>query len=306
MLWGCSIRMIIMPSLRKVLEDAAQRRLALGHFNVSDLVGFKAVVSAARQLNIPVLVGVSEGEREFVGVEQIAALVRSVRDQYGYPIFLNADHTHSLEGAMAATEAGFDEVIFDLSAQPFEENLKQTKQAVELLKSIRPEILVEGEIGYIGRSSEIIARAPESLELTTPEEAAQFVSETRVDILAPAVGNMHGLLPSMVRGETQKRLDIERIRQIEQQTHAFLTLHGGSGTADQHFVAAIHAGITIIHINTELRLAWRSVVEEGLKAHPDEIAPYKILPAAVNAVEAVVTQRLRLFNNLPQAPAAAA
>lgn len=117
---------------------------------------------------------------------------------------------------------------------------------------------------------------------------------------------MHGLLPSMVRGETQKRLDIERIRQIKQQTGAFLTLHGGSGTADQDFVAAIQAGITIIHVNTELRLAWRHGVEEGLNAHPNEIAPYKILPAAVNAVEAIVARRLRLFNNLPQAPAAAA
>lgn len=118
---------------------------------------------------------------------------------------------------------------------------------------------------------------------------------------------MHGLLPSMVRGETQKRLDIERIRQIKQHTGgAFLTLHGGSGTADQDFIAAIQAGITIIHVNTELRLAWRHGVEEGLKAHPNEIAPYKILPAAVNAVEAVVARRLRLFNNLRDAPAAAA
>src|SRR6185312_6825614 len=104
----------------------------------------------------------------------------------------------------AAAEAGFDEIIFDLSDHPFEENVKQTKQAVEVLKSMRPDVLVEGEIGYIGRSSEIVEKAPESLVLTTPDEAAQFVAETKVDILAPAVGNMHGLLPSMVRGETKK------------------------------------------------------------------------------------------------------
>lgn len=131
-----------MRALCKVLEQADQCHVALGHFNVSDLVGFKAVVSAARQLNVPVLVGVSEGEREFVRVEQISALVRTARDEYGHPVFLNADHTHSLERAMSAAKARFDEVIFDLSDKPFEENLKQTKQAVELLKSIRPEILV--------------------------------------------------------------------------------------------------------------------------------------------------------------------
>ncbi|HKS75165.1 MAG TPA: class II fructose-bisphosphate aldolase [Terriglobales bacterium] len=295
-----------MPNLRAVLEGAGQTPVAVGHFNVSDLVGFKAVISAARRLNVPAFVGVSEGERAFVGLAQIAALVRSVRDRYGHPVFLNADHTHTLQAVEAAARAGFDEVIFDLSDQPFEENLKQTKRAVELLKSIRPELLVEGEIGYIGRSSEIISHPPESLAITTPEESVQFVSETGIDVLAPAVGNMHGLLPSMVRGDTRKRLDIERIRQIKQQTPAFLTLHGGSGTADQDFVAAIRAGITIIHINTELRLAWRRGIEKGLKAHPKETAPYKILPTAVNTVETVVADRLRLFNNLSGSPAAVA
>ena len=286
-----------MDGLREVLEKASQKHTALGHFNVSDLSAFKAVIAAARQLDLPVLVGVSEGERSFIGVVQIAALVKSVRDETGHSIFLNADHTHSLENAKAAAQAGFDEIIFDRSDQPLEENVKQTKQAVEILKSLRPGILIEGEIGYIGRSSEIIAQAPELSELTTPDEAAEFVSETKVDVLAPAVGNMHGLLPSMVRGETHKRLDIARIEEIRQRTGVFLTLHGGSGTADQDFVAGIKAGITIVHINTELRLAWRGGLEQGLKAHPDEIAPYKILPAAVDAIERVVLARLKLFNS---------
>ena len=286
-----------MRSLREIVEDADRRHVALGHFNVSDLVGLKAVVEAARQLNVPVLVGVSEGERSFIGVRRIAALIRSIQDEYGHPVFLNADHTHSLEKAKAAAEAGFDEIIFDLSDHPFEENAKQTKQAVEVLKSMRPDVLVEGEIGYIGRSSEIVEKAPESLALTTPDEAAQFIAETKVDILAPAVGNMHGLLPSMVRGETKKRLDIERIRQIKQKTGLPLTLHGGSGTADEDFVAAIKAGITIIHINTELRLAWRRGLEEGLKAHPHEIAPYRILPSAVDAVKNTILARLHLFSS---------
>ncbi len=101
----------------------------------------------------------------------------------------------------------------------------------------------------------------------------------------------------MVRGETHKRLDIARIEEIRQRTGVFLTLHGGSGTADQDFVAGIKAGITIVHINTELRLAWRGGQEQGLKAHPDEIAPYKILPAAVDAIERVVLARLKLFNS---------
>ena len=286
-----------MITLKEALQDASTRHLALGHFNVSDLSGFHAVVRVGRRLNLPLMIGVSEGEREFIGVKEIALLVKMARDEYGVSLYLNADHTHSLEKAKAAAEAGFDEVIFDASRAPFEQNVQATKQAVEILKSIRPDLIVEGEVGYIGASSEIVESVPaESLKLTTPEEAAQFVTETNVDVLAPAVGNMHGLLPSMVRGETHKRLDIERIRQIKQATGAFLTLHGGSGTADSDFVAAIQAGLTIIHINTELRVAWRRGLESSLKTHAHEVTPYKILPGAEQAMEDVVAQRLALFN----------
>lgn len=287
-----------MITLREVLQNASTRHVAVGHFNVSDLSGFHAIVRVGRRLNLPVMIGVSEGEREFIGVKEIALLVRTARDEYGVSLYLNADHTHSLENAKAAAEAGFDEVIFDASRKPFEQNVQETKQAVEILKSIRPDLIVEGEVGYIGSSSEIVDSVPaESLKLTTPQEAAQFVAETKIDVLAPAVGNMHGLLASMVRGETHKRLNIERIREIKQATGAFLTLHGGSGTADGDFVAAIQAGITIIHINTELRVAWRRGLESSLKAHPQEVTPYKILPGAEQAMEEVVAQRLALFNS---------
>ncbi|HUA61432.1 MAG TPA: class II fructose-bisphosphate aldolase [Verrucomicrobiae bacterium] len=287
-----------MESLRVALQNADARRMALGHFNVADLSGFHAVVRAGKRSNEPLMIGVSEGEREFIGVKEIALLVRVAREESGLPLYLNADHTHSLEKAKAAAEAGFDEIIFDASHKPLEQNIRETKEAVEVLKSIRPELLIEGEVGYIGSSSEIVDSVPaESLQLTTPKEAAQFVAETKVDVLAPAVGNMHGLLPSMLSGQTRKRLDIARIREIKQKTGAFLTLHGGSGTADGDFVAAIQAGITIVHINTELRVAWRRGLEESLRAHPRDVAPYKILPGAEKATEEVVAQRLALFHS---------
>jgi fructose-bisphosphate aldolase class II len=244
------------------------------------------------------MIGVSEGEREFIGVKEIALLVRLAREEYALPIFLNADHTHSLEKARAAAAAGFDEVIFDASHKPLEENIRETRQAVEILKSLRPDLLVEGEVGYIGPSSVIVDSVPaESLKLTTAEEAAQFLTETKVDVLAPAVGNMHGLLPAMVRGEAFKRLDVARIREIKQRTGAFLTLHGGSGTADTDFVAGIQAGLTIIHVNTELRVAWRQGLEDSLRAQPHEVTPYKLLPPAEEAMEKVVARRLALFNS---------
>ena len=287
-----------MKTLIEVLEDARRNHVAVGHFNFSDLVAFNAIVASAHELKLPVMVGVSEGERAFVGVRQAAALVKCAREEFGMPIFLNADHTHTLAKAEEAAKAGFDEIIFDGSSLPFDENIKQTKKAVEALKSINPAVVIEGEIGYIGASSEVMEKAPENISaLTTPEEAKQFVDETHIDVLAPAVGNMHGLLQSMVRGETQKRLDLGLIAKLSQATGAFMTLHGGSGTNDGDFQQAIKSGITIVHVNTELRLAWRRGVEAALKKG-EEVTPYKILTPAFTAVSEVVTARLRLFNSM--------
>jgi len=166
-----------------------------------------------------------------------------------------------------------------------------------VLKGINPSIVVEGEIGDIGSGSEVHEKSPEiSARLTSPDEARQFVEFTRVDVLAPAVGNMHGMLKSMVRGEARKRLDIERIGRIKAASRVFLTLHGGSGTAEEDFRQAITAGINIVHINTELRLAWRQGLERGLSKQPGELAPYKILPLAVESVKQVAISRLKLFN----------
>ena len=292
-----------MGDIRNCLELARKDRVALGHFNVSDLVVLKAVFSSAQELRVPVLVGASEGEREFMGVRQIAAVVRSLREEFDFPIFLNADHTHTLEKAIEAARAGFDTVVFDGSALSFEENARQTKEAVEALKAINPAILVEGEIGNIGTGSEIHQFAPDlSKYLTSPAEAKQFVEFTGVDVLAPAVGNMHGMSQKMVEGENKKRLDIQRIAAIRTAARVPLTLHGGSGTDDDDLRQAIAAGISIVHINTELRVAWRSGLEAGLSAQLNEVVPYKILPFAVTSVKLVACARLRLFNGVRQLP----
>ena len=290
-----------MHDIRNVLELARKDGVAVGHFNVADLVLLKAVFSSAQELQVPVLVGASEGEREFMGVRQIAALVRSLREEFDFPVFLNADHTHTLEKAIEAAKAGFDTVVFDASALPFEQNVRRTKEAVEALKTINPAILVEGEIGNIGTGSEIHEIAPDlSKYLTTPTEAKQFVEFTGIDVLAPAVGNMHGMSQKMVEGEKKKRLDIERIAQIKTAARVPLTLHGGSGTDDEDLGQAIAAGISIIHINTELRVAWRRGLEASLAAQPNQVVPYKILPLVVESVKQVALARLRLFNHVRQ------
>src|SRR5262245_44247064 len=160
-----------MKTLSEVLSEARQNGVAIGHFNISDLTGLKAVFESARTLQVPVIVGLSEGERDFMGVREAAATVKVLRDKYNYPIFLNADHTHSLASAEDAAKAGFDSIVFDCSELPFAQNISETKRAVEILKTINPSILIEGEIGEIGTGSEIHEEAPQGLKLTTPKEA---------------------------------------------------------------------------------------------------------------------------------------
>jgi ketose-bisphosphate aldolase len=286
-----------MKTLREILAQAEADHIAIGHFNFSDLIALKAIFEAARDLGVPVVAGVSESERQFFGVRQAAASVKSMREEYDFPIFLNADHTHSLQSALDAAKAGFDWIVFDLSALPIDENIRQTKAAVVALKSIRPDILVEGEIGDIGTGSEIHSSVPDlSKGLTAPADAKRFVEETHVDTLAPAVGNMHGMVESMVVGDAKKRLDIARIRAIKAQAPIFMTLHGGSGTADEDLRQAIEAGITVVHINTELRIAWRRGMDTALTTRPNEIVPYKLLPSVIDSVKEVVAKRLALFS----------
>jgi len=287
-----------MRSLKQTLLEAEKKRVAIGHFNFSELLVFKAATEAAASLGVPVVMGVSESERDFLGVRQAAALVRTLREETGWPVFLNADHTHSLAKAEEAARAGFDMIVFDASGKPLEENIAETRRAVEAVKSICPEILVEGEVGYVGSGSEIHEKRPGNIRLTDPAEAKGYIEATQVDILSPSVGTTHGMLPSMINGAEYKRLDIPRIAAIKASVGVPLTLHGGSGTDDEDFRKAIQAGITMIHINTELRVAWRKALEESLKKDASSLAPYKVFPSVVDAVKAVVLDRLCLFNGL--------
>jgi fructose-bisphosphate aldolase, class II len=284
-----------MTALGSVLRQLENQGAALGHFNVADLVLLKAVLGAADEIMVPVFIGASEGERDFFGTHELAALVKEMRNDSQTPIFLNADHTHSLAKAIDAAKAGFDAVGIDFSALPIDQNASRTKEAVEAIKSIDPNILAEGEIGDIGTGSEIHEIERHDRNLTAPDEARQFVRATGIDVLAPAVGNMHGMAKNMVQGTVKKHLDVDRIAQIKKESAVFLTLHGGSGTDDEDLRAAIAAGINIIHINTELRVAWRRSLDASLSTDPDQVVPYRILRPVVDGVKEVVRSRLRLF-----------
>jgi fructose-bisphosphate aldolase class II len=292
-----------MKSLRDWIDWAKEKGVAIGHFNISDSEGFNAVEDVASEFGVPVIIGVSEGEREFIGVEEIASLVKKSRDA-GLPVFLNADHTYSVEKAREAIEAGFDSVIIDVADKPFEENVSITREIVAYARNSEKEVLVEAELGFIGKSSKVLDNLPDGVSETTQtnhEEAREFVEKTGIDLLAPSVGNIHGMLVRRSLGEGgvksgNPKLNIERIKAIRASTGVPLVLHGGSGISDEDFLEAIDAGISIIHINTELRVAYKEGIAEGLKS--DEIAPYKFMAEGVEGMKDVVRRRLKLFNKM--------
>ncbi len=288
-----------MKTLKQSVLDAKEKKVAVGHFNISNIEGFWGVFRAAQSLDLPIIIGVSEGERDFIGVKQVAALVKATREEYDYPIFLNADHTYSIERVKEAIDAGFDSVIFDGAKLSFEENVKMAKECVEYARASGREVLVEGELGFIGQSSKILDEVPEGVlldesSLTDPAKAKEFVEATGVDMLAPAVGNFHGML----RGGVDPKLNIERVKAISEATGVPLVLHGGSGNSGDDFKQAIANGVSIVHINTEIRIAYKQGLQIGLTENPDEVAPYKFLKQSVKAVQDVVTDKLREFNNL--------
>ncbi|MBI5644723.1 class II fructose-bisphosphate aldolase [Candidatus Kaiserbacteria bacterium] len=287
-----------MRTLKEATEWARGRGIALGHFNISDSNQLKAVAEAARETQLPVIVGLSEGEREYFPIAHARSLIDLYRKD-GVELFLNADHTYSIEKVRAAVDDGVDSVVVDGAKLSFEKNVAYTREAIAYARaasaSRRSEVVIEGELGYIGSSSTVLDALPEGAQvteelMTKPEEAAQFVRDTGADCLAPAVGNVHGI----VKGGDPK-LSISRIKEIADAAGVPIVLHGGSGNKPEEFTEAIRSGIAIVHINTELRLAYRNALEKTLAEKPDEVAPYKFLAPSVEAMKDFLVAKIRLF-----------
>lgn len=283
-----------MKSLRECIIDAEDKGVAIGHFNISNLEALHGIYNAAKSLNLPVIIGVSEGEEGFVGTEEVVALVKTLRERDDYPIFLNADHHTSFESVKKCIDAGFDMVIIDAAKLPLDESIEITRKCVEYAKNSGREVLVEGELGYIGSGSNIKDEIPEGAGvLTKSEDAKRFVDETGIDLLAPSVGSIHGLIKS-----GKPHINAELVKIIREVAGVPLVLHGGSGLADEDFTSAIASGISIVHINSEIRLAYKEAVEHSIETAGEEINPSKILKPAVDAIQKVVTERLKLFNHI--------
>lgn len=282
-------------TLKEWLQRALREGWALPHFNIANLEMLKGVIAACQKLGSPVLIGTSEGEADFIGLRQTRTLIDVYKQETGLPIFLNADHMHSVERAKAAADACYDSILIDLSKQSYEENITGTKIVVEYAH--KKGVDVEAELGYlVTDSSRVYAESfvipPESL--TKPEEAEHFVRETGCDRFSPAVGELHGIAANT------PQLDMKRIADIRKRLpdNVAMVLHGGSGIPDEQMREAVWLGFNNVHVSTEIRVAYSDALRATLDAQPEETAPYKYAGDAVLAVQQKIEEKLKLFGSV--------
>lgn len=282
-----------MRNLNQILKGAEKNGYAIAHFNFAALETLKGVIEAAKELNSPLILGTSEGERKFFGRLQAVKIIAAFKEETGLELFLNADHTKSFEEAKLVIDLGYDSVNIDCSALSFEENIKITKMVVDYAKSKNPDISIEGELGYLAGESKLLKEKielkPESY--THPEQAYQFWQETKIDRLTIVVGNIHGI---SVIGNPP--LDIELIRKIKSKVpEVLLTLHGGSGIPEKEIRQAVKAGMSNVHYNTDLRIAYLNALKKSLLVNPDETTPYKLLTPVVEAIKKIAKEKIQLL-----------
>lgn len=282
-----------MISLADFFADARTGGWAIGHFNFSTVDVLRAIVEGAKAGGAPcVMVGTSEGEAKFLGLQEAVALVHAVRLAANFPVFLNADHFRSFAAAKSAVDAGYDTVLFDGGANPYEINVIESHRIWQYAQSARGPMMIEGELGYLKGSSEVQKEVTISpADFTKPEQAADFVSRTGVERLAIVFGNIHGIVT-----QQKETLDIAHLKKVAAAVPGtYLVLHGASGLPDEQVREAVAAGITNVHFNTELRVAYQEGIRKELAAHPDQTTPAKYLAPAADKVRDLVEAKVRLF-----------
>lgn len=284
------------------MVQARTQHWAFGAFNLDDEPTLKAVAAAAKAKNAPVLVEVSAGEVADIGIDNVRDLVDNIKREYGVEMFINLDHSPSVEDAKRGIDAGFEFIHIDVSQANHDatdaEIVAATKEIVNYAKFTGA--LVESEPHYFGGSSNLHTEKIdyEAIKKTfsTPEGSKAFVDATGIDTFAAAIGNLHGKYP------VPKKLDLELLQRIRDAIDCNISLHGGSGTPAHYFESAVRIGVTKININSDMRVAYRLALEKTLKDNPDEYSVSKLVTKdVIPAVQKVVEEKLESFNSAGKA-----
>lgn len=286
---------------RHLYQRTRQQNFAVGAFNIDNQETLIAVSQAAQKLNSPVLVEVSDGEVKAIGLENIRDMVDNYKAEYGVEMYINLDHSPSVEAAKRGIDAGFEFIHIDVSQANHdasdEEIIAATKEVVEYAKFTGA--LVESEPHYFGGSSNVHTEEIDYEEVkktfSTPEGAKHFVDATGIDTFAAAIGNLHGKYP------VPKILDLDLLAQIREAIDCQISLHGGSGTPLHFFERAAKIGVSKVNINSDMRFVFRETLEKVLADHPDEYAVVKLMPEVYAAVQGVVEEKIQAFGSAGKA-----
>ncbi|QJU06774.1 class II fructose-bisphosphate aldolase [Candidatus Saccharibacteria bacterium oral taxon 955] len=286
---------------RHLMQRSRQQGFAVGAFNIDNQETLIAVSRAAQKLNAPVLVEVSQGEVDALGLENIRDMVDNYRDEYGIEIYINLDHSPTVEACKRAIDVGFEFIHIDISQANHdaseEEIIAKTKEVVEYAKFTGA--LVESEPHYFAGGSNVHDEDIDYEEIrktfSTPEGARAFVEATGIDTFAAAIGNLHG------KYNVPKELDLELLARIRSAIDCQISLHGGSGTPLHYFEDASKAGVSKININTDMRVVFRETLEKVLKENPKEYAVVKLMPQVYGAVQQVVEEKIVAFGSAGKA-----
>jgi len=284
---------------RAAYERAKEQGYALGAFNIDNQETLIAIVQAMKAKNAPAMVEVSAGEVKAMGLKNIRDMVNNYRDEYGVDLYINLDHSPSIEDAKAGIDAGFEFIHIDISQANHdatdEQIIAATKEVVEYAKNTGA--IVESEPHYFGGSSNVHTQDIDYDEIkktfSTPTGTLEFIEATGIDTFAVAVGNLHGRYP------VPKQLDIDLLKEINEviPENAYLSLHGGSGTPEHYYHDAVKNGISKVNINSDMRYAFRTTLEKVLADNPNQYAVVKLMPEVITAVQAVVEEKIDMFGS---------
>jgi fructose-bisphosphate aldolase class II len=286
---------------RHLMQRSRSQGFAVGAFNIDNQETLIAVAKAAQKLNAPVLVEVSDGEVKALGLENIRDMVDNYRAEYGIEMYINLDHSPTVEDCKRAIDAGFEFIHIDISQANHdattEEIIAKTKEVVEYAKFTGA--LVESEPHYFGGSSNVHTENIDYEEIkktfSTPEGTKSFVEATGIDTYAAAVGNLHGKYP------VPKELDLELLQRVRDSIDCQISLHGGSGTPLHFFEEAARIGVSKININSDMRFVFRKTLEKVLAENPDEYAVVKLMPTVYGEVQKVVEEKINAFGSAGKA-----
>jgi fructose-bisphosphate aldolase class II len=286
---------------RELMARARVERFAVGAFNADDLATVRAICRAADAMKAPVLIELSHTEVASIGHRNARSIVDNEIKELGIEAYLNLDHAPTVAAARLGVDAGFEFVHLDVfQSQPNARDDAVVAATRELVRyARRTGAIVEGEPQYLRGSSsfhrERIDATAVGASLSTPEGVAEFVAGTGVDTCAVGIGNIHG------RYREPKQLDLDLLARIRSGVEVNLSLHGGSGTPDQLYREVARAGITKININSDLRFAYRTALEQQLALHRDEYAVAKLLGPVARAVQEVVQHKIEVFGSAGKA-----